>query len=325
MTVPLDDRLLIGMMTIHREPDDLVGPWQPRVDQLVSFVQAVEGCGFDSLWVGDHLSMPLPFLDPFQLLAQAAVASRRLLLGTSVYLLPLRHPGPVAKQVKTLDHLSEGRFIFGVGIGGEFPKEYEVAGVPIRERGARLGESIEVLRRLWTGEPASYEGRFFNFSDVLMRPPPRQPGGPPVWFGGRQEAAFRRMGRLADGYVSYVVTPDMYRSALASIGDAAERAGRTLDSFGTGHLLFARVDDNYETALDVATASLSKRYAMDFRRAAERYAALGSAADVAARINEFHDAGVRHIIVDLVGPYERRMEQLERFSREVMPLLAGLR
>ena len=325
MTVPLDDRLLIGMMTIHREPDDLVGPWQPRIDQLVSFVQAVEGCGFDSLWVGDHLSMPLPFLDPFQLLAQAAVASRRLLLGTSVYLLPLRHPGPVAKQVKTLDHLSEGRFIFGVGIGGEFPKEYEVAGVPIRERGARLGESIEVLRRLWTGEPASYEGRFFNFSDVLMRPPPRQPGGPPVWFGGRQEAAFRRMGRLADGYVSYVVTPDMYRGALASIGAAAERAGRTLDSFGTGHLLFARVDDNYETALDVATASLSKRYAMDFRRAAERYAALGSAADVAARINEFHDAGVRHIIVDLVGPYERRMEQLERFSREVMPLLAGLR
>ena len=325
MTVPLDDRLLIGMMTIHREPDDLVGPWQPRIDQLVSFVQAVEGCGFDSLWVGDHLSMPLPFLDPFQLLAQAAVASRRLLLGTSVYLLPLRHPGPVAKQVKTLDHLSEGRFIFGVGIGGEFPKEYEVAGVPIRERGARLGESIEVLRRLWTGEPASYEGRFFNFSDVLMRPPPRQPGGPPVWFGGRQEAAFRRMGRLADGYVSYVVTPDMYRRALASIGAAAERAGRTLDSFGTGHLLFARVDDNYETALDVATASLSKRYAMDFRRAAERYAALGSAADVAARINEFHDAGVRHIIVDLVGPYERRMEQIERFSREVMPLLAGLR
>ena len=97
------------------------------------------------------------FFDPFQLLAQAAVASPRLLLGTGVYLLPLRHPGPVAKQAATLDHLSEGRFIFGVGIGGEFPKEYEVAGVPIKERGARLSEGIQLMRELWTGEPASFQ------------------------------------------------------------------------------------------------------------------------------------------------------------------------
>ena len=325
MTLPLASRLKLGMMTIHREPDELSGPWEPRIDDLVTFVQAVDRAGFDSLWVGDHLSMPLPFLDPFQLLAQAAVASRRLLLGTSVYLLPLRHPGPVAKQVKTLDHLSEGRFIFGVGIGGEFPKEYEVAGVPIGERGARLGESVEVLRALWTGEAASYQGRFFRFSDVLMRPPPRQAGGPPVWFGGRQEAAFRRMGRLADGYVSYVVTPQMYRDALDSIARAADEAGRTIEAFGTGHLLFTRVDDTRERALDVATTSLSKRYGMDFRRAADRYGALGSAADVAGVIGAFHDAGVRHVIVDLVGPYERRLEQLERFAGEVMPLLAGLR
>ena len=325
MALPLDTEFRIGMMTIHRQPDEQDGPWQPRIDQLVEFVQTVDAAGFDSLWVGDHLSMPLPFLDPFQLLAQAAVASRRLLLGTAVFLLPLRHPGPIAKQVKTLDHLSEGRFIFGVGIGGEFPKEYEVAGVPISERGARLGESVEVLRKLWTAEPASHDGRFFRFSDVLMRPPPRQAGGPQIWFGGRQDAAFRRMGRLADGYVSYVVTPDMYRDALGKIEAAADAAGRSIERFSTGHLVFTRVDDDYETALKVAAASLSRRYAMDFRRAAERYAALGSPRDVADKIVEFHDAGVRHIIIDLVGPYERRMEQIERFASEVMPLVARLR
>lgn len=325
MTLPLDDRLLIGVQTIHREPDERDGPWAPRIDDLVAFVESADRAGFDSLWVGDHLSMPLPFLDPFLLLAQAAVASRRLLLGTGVYLLPLRHPGPAAKQVATLDHLTEGRLILGVGIGGEFPKEYEVAGVPIGERGARLGESVAAMRKLWTGAPASHEGRFFRFSDVLMTPPPRQPGGPPVWFGGRREAAFRRMGRLADGYVSYVVTPDMYRAALASIAESAEAAGRRIARFGTGHLLFVRVDDDYETALEVATASLSRRYAMDFQRAAERYAALGSPSDVAARIAEFHAAGVRHLIVDLVGPYERRAEQMERFAGEAMPLLSSLR
>ena len=174
MILPLEPKLKVGIQTIHREPDNQTGPWQPQIDELVDFVTLIDKTGFDSIWVGDHLSMPLPFFDPFQMLAQAAVVSRRLLLGTGVYLLPLRHPGPVAKQVATLDHLSEGRFLFGVGIGGEFPKEYEVAGVPISERGARLSESIEVVRELWKGKPASYDGKFFQFSDVLMTPPPRQ-------------------------------------------------------------------------------------------------------------------------------------------------------
>jgi alkanesulfonate monooxygenase SsuD/methylene tetrahydromethanopterin reductase-like flavin-dependent oxidoreductase (luciferase family) len=158
-----------------------------------------------------------------------------------------------------------------------------------------------------------------------MTPPPRQKNGPPIWCGGRKDAAFERMGRLADGYVSYVVTPEMYRDALIKIEQAANEAKRNIKNFGTGHLIFTRVDYNYEIALETATKSLSKRYAMDFRRAAERYAALGSPEDVAAKIIEFHDVGVRHIIIDLVGPYENRMQQIERFSSEVMPLLTALR
>jgi len=82
----------------------------------------------------------------------------------------LRHPAPVAKEIATLDHLTEGRLIFGVGIGGEFPKEYEVCGVPLKQRGARLAESIDVLRKLWTGQPATHQGPFFSFSDVQMLP-----------------------------------------------------------------------------------------------------------------------------------------------------------
>ena len=321
MSLPLDPGLKIGIQTIHRQPDDQTGPWLPAIDDLVRFVEAVDKAGFDSLWVGDHLSMPLPFFDPLLLLAQAAVVSRRMTFGTGVYLLPLRHPGPVAKQAATLDHLTEGRFIFGLGIGGEFPKEYEVAGVPIAERGARLGESMQAMRALWSGKPGTFKGKHYQFEDVLMTPPPRQSGGPPLWVGGRKDAALRRMGRLADGYLSYVVTPEMYAAALAKIDAAADEAGRSITKFGTGHLLFARVDDSYEQALDVATASLSKRYAMDFRKAAERYAGLGNPQQVAETILKFHDAGVRHISVDLVGPYERRMEQVERFAAEVMPLV----
>ena len=114
MDLPLDDRLRIGVQTIHRRTEPAEGPWLPTIDEMSTLVGLVDRGGYDSLWVGDHISFPLAIFDPLLQLAQAAVVSQRLLLGTGVYLLPLRHPTPVAKQVSTLDHLSEGRFIFGL-------------------------------------------------------------------------------------------------------------------------------------------------------------------------------------------------------------------
>src|SRR6266478_4988443 len=217
MELPLDPRLSVGIQTIHRRTEPADEPWRPTIDEMQALVRLVDDCGYDSLWVGDHIAFAVPILDPLQQLAQAAVVSRRLMLGTGVYLLPLRHPTPVAKQVATLDHLTEGRLIFGVGVGGEFPKEYEACGVPIGERGPRLAESIAVLRKLWTGEAVSHHGRFFAFEGVRMLPAPRQAGGPPIWCGGRSDAALRRTGRVADGWLSYVVTPETYASSLAKI------------------------------------------------------------------------------------------------------------
>jgi probable F420-dependent oxidoreductase len=326
MDLPLDDRLRIGVQTIHRRTEPAEGPWLPTIDELSTLVGLVDRGGYDSLWVGDHISFALPIFDPLLQLAQAAVVSRRVQFGTGVYLLPLRHPTPVAKQVSTLDHLTEGRFIFGVGVGGEFPKEFEACGVPLSERGARLSEGVTVLRKLWSGKPVSHAGRFFQFEGVTMQPPPRQAGGPPIWCGGRSEPALRRTGRLADGWMSYVVTPDMFRKGLETIDAAADAAGRSFDrAFGTAHLLFTRVDDTYEKALDAATATLSTRYAMDFRKAAQRYCALGPATQVVETIRRFHEAGARHVILDFVGPYEERFTEIERFASEALPLLADLR
>jgi len=325
MALQLETRLKIGVQTIHRRTEPAAGPWLPGIDELVALVELVDRSDFDSLWVGDHISFALPVFDPLLQLAQAAVVSRRLMLGTGVYLLPLRHPAPVAKQVSTLDHLTEGRLIFGVGVGGEFAKEFEACGVPLNQRGARLAEGIAVLRKFWTGKPVSHSGRFYgSFAEVPMQPPPCQPGGPPIWLGGRSEVALRRTGRIGDGYLSYVVTPEMYSAALDKIAVAATDAGRAPAAFGTGHLLFARLDNSYEAALDAATETLSVRYAMDFRKAAQRYCALGRPADVAERIRAFHAAGVRHVILDLLGPYEQRRRQIEWFAAEAMPLLADL-
>jgi probable F420-dependent oxidoreductase len=293
----------------------------PSAPAARATAELAERLGYESVWTGDHLAFPVPMYDPLLQLAQLAAFSETLLLGTGVYLLPLRHPTPVAKQVATLDHLTNGRLIFGVGIGGEFPNEYAAAGVPVKERGARLSEGIEVLRKLWSGEPVANDGRFYPFPKVQMLPAPKQPGGPPIWCGGRSEPALRRMGRMADGWISYVVTPERYRKGLETVAREAQAAGRTLERFGTGHLLFTWIDSSYERALDAATEHLSMRYAMDFRSAAERYAALGRPEDVAAKIEAFRKAGLRHVVLDLVGPFGDRDAQLERFAKDVKPLL----
>jgi probable F420-dependent oxidoreductase len=311
--LPVDDALRFGLIGSASGPD--------AAREVVALAERLD---LDSLWVGDHVAFAIPILDPLLQLAQMAAfcsPASRLRLGTSVYLLPLRHPVPTAKQVATLDHLCGGRFVFGVGVGGEFPGEYAACGVPVHERGARLDEALPLVRDLVRGESVTGGGRFYPFPETRLQPASPQPGGPRIWCGGRSPAALRRMGRLADGWISYVVTPEMYREGLQAIARAAQDAGREIERFDTAHLLFLRIDDTREAALDAATAHLSERYAMDFRRAAERYSALGRPADVAEKIHAFREAGLRHVVLDLVGPMADRTAQLERFASEVRPLL----
>ena len=311
MELPLSARLSYGVITTAATHEEA------RALALCSEAQ-----GWDALWVGDHVAFTIPIYDPLIQLAMLGAHSTKLRLGTSVYLLPLRHPVPVAKQVATLDRMLGGRLEFGVGVGGEFANEYAACGVPLRERGARLTEGIELLRRLWSGETVSHAGRFYPVQDVRMLPPPAQ-RPLPIYAGGRSDGALARIGRLCDGWISYVVTADQYRAGLEKIAGAAAAAQRRVERFHTGHLLFTLIRDRYEDALDGATEHLSRRYAMDFRKAAQRYAALGTPADVAARVAELQRAGVRDVIVDVVGRPEEREEQIARFASEVRPLLGS--
>ncbi|HIM99088.1 MAG TPA: TIGR03619 family F420-dependent LLM class oxidoreductase [Gammaproteobacteria bacterium] len=324
MPLPLAEGLTLGVQTIHRRTEPSTKPWIPTLDDGRDVVELVDQLGFDSIWVGDHLAFAVPILDPVVQLAQAAVFSTRLKIGTAVFLQPLRHPGPTAKQIATLDLLSNGRFIFGLGVGGEFESDFSVAGVPIVERGSRLSESIEVMRKLWSGQRVSHSGRHFQFENIQMEPAPCQLSGPPIWLGGRSDPALRRAARMADGWMSYVVTPDTYRESLDKIQVEYDRSGRSIEQFVSAHLLFARLDKDYETALNAAVKSLSVRYNMDFRRAAERYCALGTAEQIAQSLQKFYEAGARYIILDLVGPYEERLDHLAAFADEVLPLIGEM-
>ncbi len=284
----------------------------------------IEALGYDSIWTGDHIQFHDPRLESLTVLSHLAALTHRVRLGTAVYLLALRHPTVAAKTVATLDVLSGGRVVFGVGVGGEFPKEFEAVGVPPGERGRRVDEAIDVCRLLWTRSPASFEGRFVRFADVALEPKPVQPGGPPVWIGGRSDHALRRAARVGDGWISYVVTPERYRRSLETIRAVAREAGRDLEAgrgFEPAHLAFTVVDDDVGRAHAAASRFLGRQYRQPFDELARKYCVLGPPARCAETLARFVDAGVRTFVIGFTAGAERIEEQIERFATDVRPRL----
>jgi probable F420-dependent oxidoreductase len=285
-------------------------------------VRAVERAGFDSVWTGDHVSFHSPLYESLTLLASYASITSRIKLGTGVFLLALRPPAIAAKMTATLDALSNGRLIFGVGVGGENPKEFALTGSPHGERGARVTEAIDVVRTLWRDTPASFDGRFTRFEDVSIDPKPVQQPGPPIWIGGRSEAALARAGRQGDGWISYVVQPSRFRESLEKVQTAAASAGRRLDTFVPAHLTFITVGKDYESARATWVRLLSKRYAQDFGPLAQKYGIIGTAAQCAEQLAAFVEAGCRYFVFDSIVDIEEERAHLATVAAELIPLLA---
>ena len=286
-------------------------------------VRRIEALGFDSVWCGDHVSFHNPIYESLTLLASYVPITTRLRLGSAVYLLALRAPAIAAKITATLDVLSGGRFVFGVGVGGENPKEFELCGVPHRERGARVTEAIDVVRTLWRDTPATFKGRFTQFSAVSIDPKPVQKPGPPIWVGGRSDAALTRAGRQGDGWVAYVVQADRYAQSLDKIRAAADAAGRKLEGFAAAHLAFVTIGRDWESAKTVWAEALTKRYAQNFEPLARKYGIIGTPEQCAEQLDRFRAAGCNYVILSPIGPAAQDREQVERFAAEVLPKLRG--
>jgi probable F420-dependent oxidoreductase len=294
----------IGLLLSGLSPAPAVGALAATAERL----------GFDSLWAGDHIAFPAPILDPLQLLACFASHTERVRLGTCVYLLPLRHPTVVAKLVSSLDFLSNGRLVFGIGVGGEFPAEFQASGVPVNERGRRTDEAITILRRLWLGEPAGHDGKFFRFSPVQLKPPPAQAGGPPIWIGGRSDAAVRRAARSGDGYVGYLLSPEAFRERLVRIRTLATECGRAPSALTGALMTFAIVDCERDAALQRAGAMLGAMYGRDMKSAAARYCIVGTPDDCRAAIERYAAAGVAHLILAPLAYGDGVGEQIEALA-----------
>lgn len=233
----------IGIQGSGQLPTELPDPGRYR-----AVAELAEELGYDSIWAGEHLSFVNPILDLGVALATFAAVTRQIAIGAAVVLLPLRHPSLVAKQAASLDYVSGGRLLLGLGVGGEGPGDFEAAGVPVAERGARADEGMEALRVLLRDRPASFAGRYYRFADVSIEPAPAQAGGPPLLVGGRSDAAIRRAARLGDGWLPYMVSSGRYARGLEALDEEARIAGRESAQRFRGLVLFAHVDDDGERA-----------------------------------------------------------------------------
>jgi probable F420-dependent oxidoreductase len=223
-------------------------------DAVLELARGIEDAGYDEIDLFEHVTVghPIPgrsetreaaheLLEPLVTLGAISAATHRIRLGTGILVLPQRQPALVAKQVATLDVLSNGRVRLGVGVGWQ-RSEYESLGVAFAERGRRIDEAITLMRRYWTEPSVTFHGQFYRAEAMGMDPKPVQPGGPPIWLGGDSEAALHRVGRLGDGWMAMADSDEAVVTApekLATIRAAAEAAGRDPARIG----LQARLSD----------------------------------------------------------------------------------
>ncbi len=289
-----------------------------RPDTVAADAAQAEESGYDFVSTGEHVFFHGPVNNGLILLAAAAGATRNIRLMSAITLVPLYPPALLAKQVATLDILSGGRFHLGVGVGGEYAKEFEACGVPVKERGARTDEALDIMKRLWTEEDVSLEGRFTTLSGVSLSPKPVQKPHPPIWISGRSEAAMRRCARHGTGWLPYMYTPEKLASSLETIERFTQEAGRT-EPVRPGLFIFFAVHEDRARAIEMATDRLSAQYNQDFSKLVGRYALAGDPDDCIARLREYIDAGARTIILNSACPSEYTAQNEGLLARAVLP------
>ena len=289
------------------------------VKGVVEFARLAERLGYDYLTCGEHVMFHGPVSNSLIALSVAAGATEKLKLMSSIVLLPLYNPVMLAKQTAVLDVASGGRYHMGVGIGGEFPKEFEACGIPVKQRASRSNEALEVIKKLWTEKNVTFEGRFLKFSGVTISPSPVQKPHPPIWVAGRKEPAMRRAATYADGWIPYMYTPEMLHESLEKINRFGKEAGRDMSNFRPGVFIFASVYPDRDMARDQAAKALGGTYSQDFSKIAGRYTLYGNPDDCRKRLKEYVDAGARTVLVAWACRQEDIDQNMKLVAEEIAP------
>jgi probable F420-dependent oxidoreductase len=294
-----------------------LGQWlqkDVRPGAIVDLIDRFEALDVDSLWVSDRIVSPPSTLEPIAFLSYVAGRLGKMKLGTSALVLPTRNPIVLAKQLATLDFLSQGRLFLAFGLGGEESRDLQAVGVSHKERAARADEMIVLMRRLWTEEKVTFAGKFFRVEEATLMPRPWQKSGPPIWIGGRSQAALRRAGRLGDGWLVSSVSPAEVEAGIRSIRAYGAEVGRQVPEDHYGVLVPFYFAENSDEAW--AAAGRSVRPRTDLPSA--EFAAFGTADQVRAKVQAYIAAGASKFVMRPCGPLDGWREQIEILSREVI-------
>jgi probable F420-dependent oxidoreductase len=297
-----------------------LGQW-PRKDiqpeAIFDLVECFEGLDVDSLWMSDRLVSAALILEPITFLSYIAGRFPKLKFGTSALVLPTRNPVVLAKELATLDFLSHGRLFPAFGLGGDESKDLSAVGVSRKERAARADEMIALMRRLWTEENVTFEGKFYSVKDVTIMPRPWQKNGLPIWIGGRSQAAMRRTARLGDGWLVSSVSPQEVEAGIKTIRAYAADAGREIPEDHYGVLIPFCFAANGDRAFQIAERSIRPRDDLPI----SAFTALGSPDEVRAKVQSYIGAGATKFVMRPCGPFEAWREQVSLLAKEVIRTL----
>jgi len=288
------------------------------MEHIRKFAMQAETLGYDSLWLQERIVGDFNILEPVTLLSYVAAITTKLRLGTSVILLTLRNPIQLAKAYATLDCMSHGRAVLGVGLGGGHLGSHEdVFGYTRKERVTRFTESVQIMKLLWTETKASFQGRYWNFSDVSMEPKPIQKPHLPIWFGGHHENALKRAVKYGNGWMGAgSSSSDAFIRESAQIRSFLGEARRDPATFGYGKRVYLAVDNDRARGEKRIREWFSKRYKN--ADLGPRVSIWGSSAECTEKIQEIVRAGAQHIVFN---PMFDEMEHLEICAKEIMPTL----
>jgi probable F420-dependent oxidoreductase len=293
----------------------------PPLRDFVDYGIAAERLGYSTVATSDHIVARTGWLDGPSILAAIGGATEQIELMTAVLLPVVRHPAVVAQTFGSLDRMTNGRVILGVSAGAHHG-DFDLLEIPWSERWARLDESIEVMRTLWTEPQPHFSGRFYRVDGVGPKPLPTR-GGPPIWVGSwGSRVGLRRVARLGDGWIAsgFNITPERFKAAWQTIAVERAKLGKEPEPFGNALAsVFVYISDDPAEPRRIARDILGPALGRDPHELL-RLAIMGTPEACAERLAQYAEAGVQRL---LIWPAAEPREQIERFSRQVIPLLAN--
>ncbi len=287
-------------------------------------VQRAEALGFDSAWVQDQVAGDVPLLESMSLLCYASAVTSRLKLGVSVLVFPIRNAVELAKAAGTLDHMSNGRAILGLGLGPVFAGDryFKIFGTSAGTALRRFNEGLKVMRLLWTQSRVTFDGEFYTLNDTAMEPKPVQQPTLPCWFGGQHPDALARAARNADGYMGAgPTTNDDFAAHVRILRQSVEQCGRDPGTLPISKRVYLAVDADAARAKSRLDEFFQSRYPWMLESNPNFVAdicAWGAPEQVAAGLQTVINAGAQMIVLNPLWDF---VEQMEALSEEVLPLL----